>query len=165
MYSPLELTARVVAIGVLATAVMDMWLLALKSFGMPTFNFALIGRWIGHWRNGVFAHDAIAKVAPVRHELALGWLFHYLTGISFAALLVAISGTAWMEKPSVVLPLAVGVATVAAPWLVMQPAMGAGIASRRTPYPTKNRVRSLANHTVFGFGLYVAAFLVAWISR
>ena len=52
-------------------------------------------------------------------------------------------------------------ATVAAPWLVMQPAMGAGIASRRTPTPGRNRARSLANHLVFGLGLYLAAALTA----
>ncbi len=165
MNSLLELAAHAVAIGILATAVTDLWLLVLKSFGVPTLNFALIGRWIGHWRQGVFAHEAIAKAVPVRHELALGWLFHYLTGIGFAALLVAAGGTAWMDKPTLPLPLAIGVGTVAAPWFVMQPAMGAGMASRRTPSPAKNRARSLATHTVFGFGLYVAALLVAWISR
>ncbi|RZJ03252.1 MAG: DUF2938 family protein, partial [Haliea sp.] len=55
-----------------------------------------------------------------------------------------------------------GLLTVAAPWLLMQPAMGAGIASCRTPAPMKNRIRSLVNHAVFGLGLYLAAVLVAF---
>lgn len=161
----LEHAARAIVTGVLATAVMDLWLLALRRLGIPALDFALVGRWIGHWGRGVFMHAAIAKASPVKHELALGWSFHYLTGMAFAALLLAITGPEWASNPTLPPALAVGIATVAAPWLVMQPAMGAGIASRRTLAPRMNRARSLANHTVFGFGLYAAAFLVAWISR
>jgi len=43
--------------------------------------------------------------------------------------------------------------------------MGAGIASSRTPTPLKNCLRSLANHTVFGVGLYLSAFVAALSSR
>ena len=45
------------------------------------------------------------------------------------------------------------------------PAMGAGFAASRTPTPLKNCLRSLANHTVFGFGLYLSALAIALISR
>ena len=55
--------------------------------------------------------------------------------------------------------------TVLAPWLVMQPAMGAGIASAKTKSPGQNRARSLVNHTIFGLGLYLAALLIVWIER
>ena len=96
-----------------------------------------------------------------RHELALGWLFHYATGVAFATLLVAVAGAGWVCSPTPAPAVAVGLATVAAPWLVMQPAMGAGIASRRTPTPGRNRARSLVNHFVFGLGLYLAATLAA----
>ncbi len=48
-------------------------------------------------------------------------------------------------------------ATVSAPLFVMQPAMGAGFAASRTPTPVRNVIRSIANHTVFGLGLYLAA--------
>ena len=113
----------------------------------------------------MFSHQAIAKAAPVAGERALGWLFHYATGIAFAALLVAIQGVGWLRGPTLLPAVAVGVATVAAPWLVMQPAMGAGVASSRTPAPFRNRARSLANHAVFGLGLYLAALPGAWIPR
>jgi len=157
--------ARVALIGIGATATMDIWLLLLQRLGMPTLNFAMIGRWVGHWRRGVWRHDAIAKAAPVKGELALGWLVHYATGVTFAALLVGVIGIQWARTPTALPALGVGVATVAAPWLLMQPAMGAGIAASKTASPAKNRARSLANHAVFGLGLYVAALLVAWISR
>jgi hypothetical protein len=44
-----------------------------------------------------------------------------------------------------------------APLFVLQPALGAGIASSRTPTPVFNSVKSLVTHTVFGLGLFLAA--------
>ncbi|MGE0331648.1 MAG: DUF2938 domain-containing protein [Ramlibacter sp.] len=161
----LDTAARVVLIGLGATAVMDGWLLLLQRLGVPTLDFSMIGRWVGHWRHGVFRHAAIAQAAPVRHELALGWLVHYATGVGFAALLFAVAGAGWLHSPTPAPAIALGMATVAAPWLVMQPAMGAGTAARRTPTPARNRARSLANHTVFGLGMYLAAVFTAWIAQ
>jgi hypothetical protein len=149
--------ARVAALGIAATAVMDAWVLLLKRLDVPTLDFAHVGRWIGHLRSGRWAHEAIAKAPPVRGELALGWLFHYAVGVAFAGLFVAIEGMDWTRNPSVLPALCVGLGTVLAPWLVMQPAMGAGIAASRTRTPGRNRIRSLANHAVFGVGLYLAA--------
>lgn len=150
-------------VGIGATAVMDAWLMLLKRLGVPAFNFALMGRWVGHWMQGRFSHEAIGKAAPVRGEVALGWLLHYATGIAFAVLLALTAGWRWMANPTPLPALALGIVTVAVPWLVMQPAMGAGIASSRTPAPMANRLRSLANHAVFGCGLYVAAVFINWI--
>jgi hypothetical protein len=156
---------RVVLVGIGATAAMDLWILLLKKMGVPTLNFALLGRWVGHLARGTWRHDAIAKAAPLKGELALGWSAHYGVGVAFAGVLVAINGMAWMREPSLLPALFVGMGTVLAPLLVMQPAMGAGIASSRTPTPARNCLRSLATHTVFGAGLYLAATAVEWISR
>ncbi|MFN3439179.1 MAG: DUF2938 domain-containing protein [Acidovorax sp.] len=152
-------------IGIGATAVMDAWLVLLKSLGVPTLNFAFIGRWVGHLFRGQFAHAAIAKSAPIRGELAWGWLTHYAVGMVFATVLVGIQGVDWLRSPSLLPALAVGICTVAAPLLVMQPAMGAGFAASRTLTPLKNCLRSLANHTVFGIGLYLSALAIALVSR
>eukprot|EP01036_Dinobryon_divergens_P059090 gene59090-78838_t len=77
-------------IGVGATAVMDAWLVLLQRLGVPTLNFAFIGRWVGHLLHGRIAHAAIAKSAPVRGELAWGWLTHYAVGVAFAGVLLAL---------------------------------------------------------------------------
>jgi hypothetical protein len=156
---------RIVAIGIGATVVMDAWLLLLRRMGVPTLDFAFIGRWAAHLARGRFAHDAIAKAAPVKGELALGWLTHYAAGIVFAGAMVGVGGAGWLRTPTVLPALVVGMATVVVPLFVMQPAMGAGIASSRTPTPARNCARSLANHTVFGLGLYLAAALVESIAR
>lgn len=151
-----------VVVGVGATLFLDAWnLLRTRVFRTPAPNFGFIGRWVGHFASGRFRHDSIAAATPVRGELALGWLVHYAIGVAFAALLVAVAGTAWLARPTPLPALAVGIATVAAPFLVMQPGMGLGIAGSRTPRPGVVRRNSLVNHAVFGVGMYATAWLLA----
>lgn len=156
---------KVVCIGIGATAVMDIWLLFLKRLGVPSLNFAFIGRWVGHLLQGRIAHDAIAKAEPIPGELGLGWGTHYAIGIGFASLLVMLAGTDWAANPTLLPAVLVGMGTVVAPLLVMQPAMGAGFFASKTPTPLKNCLRSLANHSVFGLGMFLAAILVDGIVR
>jgi hypothetical protein len=156
----LQEVTQVVLIGAGATAVMDVWLMLLKWWGVPTGNFALVGRWVGHLAQGRFAHEAISKARPIRAELTLGWLTHYAVGLAFAGLLVVIEGVEWIGHPTLLPALALGVGTVVAPLFVMQPAMGAGIAATKTPAPLKNCLRSIANHAVFGVGLYLTACFI-----
>ena len=158
-----DLTA-IALVGVGATAVLDAWLLLLQRLGLPTMNFVLLGRWVGHGLRGRWHHAAIAHAAPVPGELGLGWLVHYLVGIAFAALLAALPG-GWLQAPTLWPALAFGVGTVAVPLFVMQPAMGLGVAARKTPAPLQNCARSLTNHAVFGAGLYLAAAAVQQIGR
>lgn len=160
MEEMIDALPRVVAIGVGATAAMDAWLLVLRRMNVPTLDFALLGRWVGHWRRGRWLHRPIAKSEPVRGEVALGWFAHYATGIAFAGLLVGIAGVRWTQEPTLAPALVLGLGTVVAPLFVMQPAMGAGFAASNTPTPARNCLRSVLNHTVFGLGLYLAAVAV-----
>jgi hypothetical protein len=160
----LSAIAHIVLVGIGATALMDLWLLLLSRLGVSTTGVAMVGRWVGHFARGQFAHAAIAKAVPIPFELGLGWLTHYLIGIAYAALLVTLEGTAWLEQPTVGPALVFGALTVAAPWFVMQPAMGAGFLALKTPTPLKNCLRNLTNHLVFGAGLYVAAAALARIA-
>lgn len=158
-----ELLLRTVIIGVGATLVMDVWGLLLRLFGIPTLNFALLGRWLGHLPEGQWVHENIIRATPIRGERALGWLAHYTIGLSFAGLLMAAYGLEWARSPSLWPALLIGVVTVLAPLLVLQPALGAGIASTKTPKPLLNSLKSLATHTVYGLGLYATALATAAI--
>lgn len=151
--------------GIGATATTDLWAIARKRlFAVAPPNYGLVGRWIAAMRRGRFVHDSIAATPPVRGESALGWIAHYLIGIAFAALLPVIWGSDWTRSPTLLPALIVGVATVAAPFFVMQPAMGAGIAASRTPRPSAARLHSLINHVIFGLGLYASGLLVSLVS-
>ncbi|MDL2186562.1 DUF2938 domain-containing protein [Pseudomonas sp. ChxA] len=158
----LHVVAQVILLGVGATVVMDMWMLLMKALKVPTLNFAFVGRWVGHACHGQFTHRSIALVAPVRGEVALGWIAHYVTGIVFALLLVEVEGVIWLQAPTLVPALVLGIATVAVPLFLIQPAMGAGFASSKTPTPGKNCLRSVISHAVFGVGLYLAGVAMAW---
>ncbi|NHQ89176.1 DUF2938 domain-containing protein [Janthinobacterium lividum] len=148
------------AIGVGATAVMDVWAVALKRFWcIPSLNFAMVGRWLGHLPRGTFSHVNIAQATPVRDEAILGWTAHYLIGVLFAAVLLALVGQQWVQQPTFAPALLAGLVSVAAPFCILQPGMGAGLAASKTPYPNAARLRSLMAHTAFGVGLYLAALL------
>ncbi len=160
----IKLWFATVLLGGLATAVMDVGSLLLHRFaGTPLPNYTLVGRWIGHMPAGRLRHAAIAAAPAVRGERALGWAVHYLTGVVFAGLLLALVGPGWLRAPTFAPAMLVGLATVAAPFLLMQPCMGAGIAARRMPDPATARRRSLINHGLFGLGLYVAGHAVRWL--
>ena len=166
MAKELEFVAASVLIGGGATVVMDLWLLLLRrGLGVRTLDYAMLGRWLGHVPRGTFAHESIAKARPVRGELALGWCAHYAIGITFAALLLLILGLDWARSPSLMPALVTGVVTVAAPLFVLQPALGAGIASSKAPNPNAARLRSVLTHAVYGLGLYASARLWAAFLR
>jgi hypothetical protein len=152
---------RSVLIGAGATLTMDIWAALLRRFGVPSLNFALLGRWLGHLPQGRWVHESIAKAAPVRGERLIGWCAHYSIGIAFAALLLAIYGLPWARAPTLGPALIIGIATVVAPLFVLQPAFGAGIASSKTPRPVFNLAKSVVTHTVFGLGLFLAAHATA----
>src|SRR5688572_29765080 len=157
----METPVGILICGVVATALVDLWaLLRRQLFGTALPNYQLIGRWIGYFPRGRFRHMSIATVPPVRGEGVIGWAAHYLIGIAFACLLFALVGRAWFERPSLAPALLVGIVTVTAPFLIMQPAMGAGIASSRTPRPGAARLQSFVTHTIFGLGLYAGGLLV-----
>jgi hypothetical protein len=160
-----EFAARALVIGSGATLVMDAWAALLRRLGVPSLNFAYLGRWLGHLTRGRFFHDGIATSPAVRGERLLGWCAHYSIGITFAALLLSVVGLEWARAPTLLPALVLGVVTVAAPLFMLQPAFGAGIASSNTPHPVLNTVKSLVTHVVFGVGLFFTAWIIASLER
>lgn len=151
--------------GIGATAVTDIWGYARKPLlGVAPPDYGLVGRWIAHMKHGRFRHDAIAAAPAMPGERLIGWTAHYLIGIGFAAVLTGIGGLAWYRQPTLGLALLVGIGTVIAPFLLMQPGMGAGIAASRTPRPNAARLQSLILHTVFGLGLYATGVVMRLVS-
>jgi hypothetical protein len=148
--------------GVGATAVMDLWAIARRwLFGVSPPNYGLVGRWFAHLARGRFRHESIATSSAVRGERVIGWVAHYVVGVLFAALLLGVWGLAWVRHPTIGPALLVGIGTVLAPFLLMQPGMGAGVAASRAPHPSAARVQSLVTHTIFGLGLYASG----WVAR
>lgn len=80
-------------------------------------------------------------------------------------MLLALFGLDWARHPTLAPALVVGIGSVLAPFLVMQPAMGAGIAASRTPRPAAARVQTLVTHSIFGLGLYAGGWLANYLLR
>jgi len=153
-------------VGVGATLFMDLWALFMKhTFGFPSPNYCLVGRWISHMPEGTFRHASIAAARQKSAECTVGWIAHYIVGAVYALVLVALVSSSWLARPTLWPALLFGIGTVLVPFLVMQPAFGLGVASSRAPDPKEARLRSLAAHTAFGVGLYVSAVSASYVLR
>ncbi|MFC2248904.1 DUF2938 domain-containing protein [Labrys portucalensis] len=156
-----ELFWRGVAIGVGATILMDLWAILLhKFFGENLPNWAPVGRWFWHLKEGRVFHDDIGKAAPYAHELALGWIGHYVVGILYGVILVVFAGGAWLANPTFLPAWILGIVTVGAGWFLLQPGLGIGWAASKTPNPAKVRLLNLVAHTVFAIGLWGTALII-----
>ena len=150
-----------VLIGVGATALLDLWALALQRFfKVPAPNWGLVGRWFRNLTKAKILHNDITLARAYPLERAVGWIGHYAIGIVYAGALLVFTHTDWASAPTLAPALAVGIITVGAEWFLLQPGMGAGIAASKRPNAKQIRVLNIAGHIVFGFGLYVSALLV-----
>jgi hypothetical protein len=149
-----------ILIGVGATLTFDLWALFLKNvFKIAPSNFCLVGRWLLSMPDGIFKHSNIVSSPRKSAECAVGWIAHYLTGITFTIAFVALAGSNWLQHPTLIPAVVFGVVTVIAPFFIMQPLFGLGFAASKTPNPAQARLRSLMNHAAFGAGLYLFGML------
>ena len=96
-----DLAIESIVVGVIATAVADLWVRLLQSVArLPAGNWALVGRWVAGFPRGVFVHRPISAAAPIRGELAIGWTFHYVVGLVYAAIYLVIVTVGLHAKPS-----------------------------------------------------------------
>lgn len=156
-----EFVLAAVVLGTGATALIDTWSFARKKlFGMPGLDFGLVGRWFVHLARGRFRHTRISEAEPVADERVIGWVAHYAIGIVFAAFLPAIWGMEWVCDPTPAPAFTVGIISAVAPFFIMQPGMGLGVAARLAPHPASARIQTLLTHSIFGLGLYLSAELL-----
>jgi len=153
-----------ILIGLGATLATDLWALFLKrAFKISAPNYCLVGRWLRYIQEGIFKHSNIASVPQKSAECTVGWIAHYMIGVTFAIVFVAFIGSNWLQHPTLIPAIIFGVVTVLVPFFIMQPSFGLGLAASKTPNPTQARLRSLMNHSAFGVGLYLFALLVSWL--
>ena len=151
----MEHALRVLVMGIAATVAIDLWAtFTNRVLGWPRTNWRMVGRWIGHMRNGQFTHASIAGSLPVVHESVLGWVFHYLVGCIYAALYLVFVNIALLGRPTLVSSVLFGLVTIVSPWLLMQPALGMGIGASKAPRPILVRLQNLSIHSIFGIALY-----------
>jgi len=138
-----EVAIEALVVGTIATLATDLWLGLLQMFGVPPADWALVGRWVAWMPRGVFVHRPIAATPSIRGELAIGWCFHYVVGIVYAALYLAMIRLVLASGPTLISALLFALALLVVPWLVMQPALGLGFFAARTPHPNVARIISI----------------------
>ncbi|HRO28737.1 MAG TPA: DUF2938 family protein, partial [Luteimonas sp.] len=129
-----EILVRAALVGIGGTIVLDLYSWLLQRFGgIPGTNWAMVGRWLGHMPRGQFVQRNLGAADAVPGERAIGWTFHYLIGIGYGLLLVALTGPDWLEQPTLAAPLLLALALLVLPFFVMTPGMGMGFAASRAP--------------------------------
>jgi hypothetical protein len=155
-----------ILIGLGATLTFDLWAQFLKRvFRITPSNICLVGRWVRYMPEGTFRHSNIASAPRKSAECAVGWIAHYMIGITLAVTFVALVGSNWLQHPTPIPAIIFGVVTVMAPFFIMQPSFGLGFAASKTSNPSQARFRSVMNHTAYGVGLYLFAVSVNWLLR
>ena len=150
-----------ILIGLGATLTTDIWALFLnRAFKIPAPNYCLVGRWLRYMPEGTFTHSNIASAPQKSAECTVGWIAHYMIGITFAIAFVVLAGNNWLQHPTLIPAIIFGVVTVLMPFFIMQPSFGLGLAASKTSNPAQARLRSLMNHIAFGVGLYLFGLLV-----
>ena len=153
-----------IAIGIGATLALDLWNLFLKrTFGLTSLSYCLLGRWLGHMREGTLRHANISAAPRQPLECTVGWFAHYGIGVLFALGFVVLTSSDWLARPTLLPALLYGIGTVVFPFFIMQPSLGLGVAASRTANPTQARLKSFATHLVFGLGLYLSALGMSYL--
>src|SRR5688500_14959903 len=89
-----------VAIGIGASLVMDLWNLFLKvTFGVPSLNYCLLGRWLRHMPAGMFWHASITTAPQKPRECMVGWIAHYTIGVVLAFGFLVVASRDWLARP------------------------------------------------------------------
>ncbi len=162
MNLPLAITS--LSTGIIATVILDLWALTLnRLFGLPVTNWGRVGRWVAGLLPGSYRQDTISAPPAMACDQVIGWSTHYLVGITYAAIYL-VGLNLLSRTPDPTSALLFGIATVLAPWLILQPGLGLGYFGSRTPKPKLTRTLNLVSHSVFGFGLFIGWRLVSLVA-
>jgi hypothetical protein len=143
-----------VVAGLLGTLAMDV----SNSLGARTgmllkIDVRMIGRMSVGWTHGRFRYRNPGEMKAVNAERLYGLVTHYLIGVGLAVPFVLGWGVFVGRSVSPAWGLAYGVATTAASWFVVYPAVGLGAFGRRSPDHSRAVLTPLANHFFYGVGI------------
>lgn len=150
-------------VGIGATVVLDLWALVLRhTLGIAGANWGIVGRWLMGLGSGNLIYRGTDLRPPTPVEKALGWTFHYLVGLGYAALYPLVWGAAFLSAPKVLPVVLVGlVMSTLAGLVVLTPGLGGGLFARKTPDQGRRIALSLVNHSVFAVAQFALARTLA----
>lgn len=148
-------------VGIGSTIILDVWVtLVEKTIGIPQTNWGMAGRWVCGIPKGNLILDTSFDQAPTISEKAIGWLFHYAVGIGYALLLILLFGVDFIDAPSLMPIIIVGlVLSTLAGLAILMPALGAGFMGRLVPNWYAMFIYLVVAHAVFAAGQYGLSML------
>jgi hypothetical protein len=146
---------NLVLIGIIATAVMDLWGLVLYFTLGISVDWSLVGRLVGNMLEGNFFLYGLENAPAIQHENAIGWFAHYCTGLFYSFCFLLFSYKIMGKKPCFIYALIVSFAFMVVPFLFYQPEVGMGYFAAHASDPNLARLLTVSVHFSFGVGLYL----------
>ena len=152
-------------VGIIATVTLDLWQQIFHlAFGVPTTNWGMIARWMGHMPEGQFTQRDIGKTSPVPYEGPLGWVIHYVVAVSLAVVYLLLMRFVFDAPPNFVSAMLYAVATVCITWFVIEPALGLGVMASKAPNRASVLTLDFTTHLSYGVGIYLGILAASAIS-
>lgn len=143
--------------GFVGSVLMDVTESKRAKFGISSgVTGAYIGRWVDGLMKGILIHQNIVDAKPVKHEIRIASIFHFVVGGGVVALFypvfLLISG---LDNVSSHLFLATifGFLTCVLPWFILMPSFGWGVFGLKAPSGSKTIIAPVLSHIPYGFGI------------
>lgn len=104
---------------------------------------------------GRFVHTNIIESSPVKSEVPVGWIVHYLLGVGVALTypLFSLAFDVPMTGDHLIRGLLWGLATTLLPWFTNFPAFGWGFFGARAPKGMRPLIAPAIAHACYGVGV------------
>tara|TARA_Y100000590_G_scaffold452987_1_gene597149 strand:- start:1302 stop:1775 length:474 start_codon:yes stop_codon:yes gene_type:complete len=147
--------------GIVATIMFDIFQYTLYySYNINRSRWDLVGRYFIGFKNKIYIRENLENDDPIKNELIIGYLIHYLIGSIFGLIYVLIN-TIFFNEPSIFLAIFVGFATVIGGWCIMMPyAYNIGFFAIKKDEWKQILAQNLLVHFIFGIGLFIGYIIV-----
>lgn len=143
--------------GLIGSIFMDFTETRMSKFGISSgVTGAYIGRWVKGILSGTLMHQDIAKANPVKNEVRIGQIFHFVVGggvvALFYPLFLKIIGFGGSSN-HLILATIFGLITSVLPWFVLMPSFGWGVFGSKAPNGARPVISPVLSHIPYGFGI------------
>lgn len=150
--------------GLIGAVFMDIAEFFMSKFGIKSGVSAnYIGRWVVGLVNGVFVYKDISKTTPVKNEVVIAQIFHYIVGGGIIAIFYPlILKLLNFNEPVNHLLFATlfGIFTSILPWFILMPSFGWGVFGLKNSNNTYPIISPIISHITYGFGIGLVLTLV-----